>query len=224
MLIHVFSCTLLIQWYSVSFDHVDGISITCSYVWEWMFWDFGNIQELFHHNLTLCAECFIRNVLMYTYVHVSYVSCFIFPSLETTTIRYSGNVCISFLYHMRVSGRSRLEVRTRTSGQAVWQRSGSQGDDWKRASIDTRVQSGQKVSCFREYFPPPPKKKKNKKKKHLLSDQSGSYMYMYFRGIYAWVKIESTESCEPGFLVNLSSEPTKFLSCESRSAHLIKSN
>ncbi len=37
---------------------------------------------------------------------------------------------------------------------------------------------------------------------------------------YTWVKIESTESHELAGLANGSSEPTKFLSCDSRSAHL----
>ncbi len=39
---------------------------------------------------------------------------------------------------------------------------------------------------------------------------------------HTWVKIESTESREPAVLANQSSEPTKFLSCESRSAVLTK--
>ncbi len=39
---------------------------------------------------------------------------------------------------------------------------------------------------------------------------------------YSWVKIESTESREPAVLAKRSSEPTKFLSCESRSALLTK--
>ncbi len=37
-----------------------------------------------------------------------------------------------------------------------------------------------------------------------------------------WVKIESTKSHEPAILANWSSEPTKFLSCQSRSALLTK--
>ncbi len=44
---------------------------------------------------------------------------------------------------------------------------------------------------------------------------------MYMLG-YTWVKIEWTESRETAILANRSSEPTKFLSCESRSALITK--
>ncbi len=47
-------------------------------------------------------------------------------------------------------------------------------------------------------------------------------LYHSRRGIYAWIKIESTESREPAVLANRSREPTKLLSCDSRSALLTK--
>ncbi len=76
--------------------------------------------------------------------------------LSTGGISQRGEVCVEFAYHMRGDSMGRLEVRTSGGEEAVWERSGEQGDSWNTATVTANINSGDKVCdlsfhYFRKY-------------------------------------------------------------------------
>ncbi len=66
-------------------------------------------------------------------------------SIETPGISQRGEVCVEFAYHMRGDSMGRLEVRTSGGEEAVWERSGEQGDSWNTATVTANINSGDTV-------------------------------------------------------------------------------
>ncbi len=71
---------------------------------------------------------------------------FLLYRIETAGLAYRGEVCVEFAYHMRGDSMGRLEVRTSGGEEAVWERSGEQGDSWNTATVTVNINSGDKVS------------------------------------------------------------------------------
>ncbi len=57
----------------------------------------------------------------------------------------AGTVCVEFAYHMYGSRVGQLVLRTSDSDRALWERSGSQGNEWQRAMVTMEIRSGDQV-------------------------------------------------------------------------------
>lgn len=66
---------------------------------------------------------------------------FVFWSLSTQGLRYSGDTCIRFAYYMYGSGIGQLKVYTRFRGEAnpIFSESSNQGSLWFEAAIDINI-------------------------------------------------------------------------------------
>ena len=70
-----------------------------------------------------------------------------FLSVETPYLQYTGDVCLGFYYHMSGRDVGRLVVYAGSGlDREVFSITGEQGSDWRRAEVDARLSSGDKVS------------------------------------------------------------------------------
>ncbi len=66
--------------------------------------------------------------------------------METPSLRASGQLCISFDYHMAGSDIGSLIVYSSgNQREQLFRRSGNQEDEWQTANIETEWTSGDKV-------------------------------------------------------------------------------
>ena len=71
-----------------------------------------------------------------------------FSSIESPGFDYSGDVCVTFYYHMYGAEMGTLLVYRSNLGieSPLWEISGDQGNSWKFRSIETSISRGEKVS------------------------------------------------------------------------------